>query len=209
MAATFANTSIDEDFRQWARRQELTEPNVDCWFREFGNGAYVAPAMLAFMAGSRAYQKHTPQFSPGADVIDRWSSRSMRSLLVGAPVLLVTQWATGASRPDEASSGSRWVPFADVNGASGHTFVGAVPFLVAAQMAKRPIVKVALYTGSGLAGYGRICDDGHYLSQVLLGWTIAHVTVRASGYTETGRQPFRLRPLRIGNAQGIGIEIRR
>lgn len=210
VAAAFANTSVDEDFRQWAIREDLLEPLPGhAWYREFGNGTYVAPTMVALICSSRLYQKCSPHHAPCAHTIDRWSSRSMRSLLVGAPILLATQWVTGASRPDEASSGSRWVPFNDTNGASGHTFVGAVPFLVAAQMAKRPVVKVAFIAGSGLTGWGRICDDGHYLSQVLLGWTIAHVSVRASQFTETGRQPYRLRPLRIGNAQGIGIEFRR
>ena len=44
--------------------------------------------------------------------------------------------ATGASRPADGQ-GSHWHMFNDNNGVSGHAFIGAIPFLAAAEMVER------------------------------------------------------------------------
>jgi len=208
VAAVFANTSVDENFRDWIQRQGAIEPNVDCWFREFGNGRYVLGATAAaFLVARSARAKFGS--GPVTDWLDTWSNRTFRSYLVGGPTLLGLQYITGASRPQESSNGSRWQPFNDNNGASGHTFVGALPFLVAAKMAKRPMVKAALFAGSGLAGYGRLCDDGHYLSQVMLGWMVAYLAVEATTLTDLEPMRYRLVPLDLHGFYGLGVEIRR
>ena len=68
----------------------------------------------------------------GDGAVKSWARDSLRALFVGAPAGLVIQYATGASRPEEGSSG--WKPFRGNNGLSGHSFVGAVPFITAARM---------------------------------------------------------------------------
>ena len=115
----------------------------------------------------------------------------------------------GASRPGETVAGSRWRPFNDSNGVSGHAFVGAVPFLVAAKHAERPLVKVALIAGSTLTGYSRIYQDKHYLSQALLGWSIAHLAVEATEMTEQSVDQWRVVPLGLDDVVGVGWEMRR
>ncbi len=57
-----------------------------------------------------------------------------RAYLVGAPAMLLMQNVTGGSRPEEMDHGSKWDPFHDDNGVSGHAFMGAVPFLTLANM---------------------------------------------------------------------------
>ncbi len=208
VAATFAHTSIDEDFRNWMIRQELTEPNVDCWISGFGDGYYVVGTTTAVFALSRFWiNRHG--YGPIVQTTETWSYRTGRSLLVGAPTLLALQWLTGASRPGESTAGSEWKPFDDNNGVSGHAFVGAVPFLVAAKMSNRPVAKTAFFIGSGLAGYGRLCDEGHYLSQVLLGWSIAYLSVEATTMTDRSMARYRLVPLNFRGGHGLGIEVRR
>ncbi len=210
VAAIFANTDIDENFRSWMHRQKLTEPAVDCWFRDFGNGYYTISATAAALLLSHAWKYgRYGRPTPLADGVEDWSYRSMRAFFVGAPSVLVIQQLTGSSRPGESSAGSDWVPFADNNGVSGHAFVGAVPFLAAAKMTDRPLVKGALLVGSGMGAYGRLCDDGHYLSQVLLGWSIACLSVEAVTATEQSRERYRFVPLSIRGYHGLGIEFRR
>jgi membrane-associated phospholipid phosphatase len=99
--------------------------------------------------------------------------------VVGAPPLYALQWATGASRPDESSAGSRWKPFQDANGVSGHAFVGAIPFLAAADMVESPLLKGTLYVCSTFVGFSRMTTDSHYPSQVFLGWYLAWASARA------------------------------
>ncbi|MGI9517375.1 MAG: phosphatase PAP2 family protein [Pirellulaceae bacterium] len=214
VAAAFANTSIDEDFRQWARRQGLTQPAASCPFSDLGKAEYVVPALalgtiVSWACERRACTRGSLCCRNVAGVAKTWSYRSTRSLLVGAPALILTQSITGASRPGENPAGSGWKPFDDDNGASGHAFIGAVPFLVAAEMTDRPVLKGALVVGSGIAGYSRICTDSHYLSQVILGWTIAHISVRSVTDTDLGCHEARLVPVNIYGIQGIGIQFRR
>ncbi len=114
----------------------------------------------------------------------------------------------GASRPKEFR-GSKWRPFEDTNGVSGHALVGAVPFLVAAKHSDNRLLRSALVFGSGIAGYSRIYEDKHYLSQALLGWWIAHLAVEATDLTNRSSVQYRLVPIGHQGYAGVGIEFRR
>ncbi len=97
----------------------------------------------------------------------------LRSILVGGPPLLVLQWATGGARPTETDESSEWRPFHDNNGVSGHSFMGAIPFLSAAKMADNIWIKGSFYAASTLPGISRVNDDAHYFSQAFLGKSFA------------------------------------
>ncbi|MGI9518061.1 MAG: hypothetical protein ACR2NP_13490 [Pirellulaceae bacterium] len=207
VAAAFANTSIDEDFRSWLMRRELTEPNVDCWYDELGS-EYMVLATVATLAISFTYRKQVDYDSQLATMTETWAYRSSRAMLIGSGPVFVWQRVIGSSRPGESSAGSDWKPFDDENGVSSHAFIGAVPFLVAAKMSKRPVVKAAFVAGSGLAGYGQLCKDKHYLSQVIMGWTIACLSVEAATRTDNDQYKYRLVPLDVRGFHGLGIELR-
>ena len=113
------------------------------------------------------------------DVVGEWGSRSLRMFVVGAPPLYVMQWVTGASRPADGG-GSQWHSFADNNGVSGHAFIGAIPFLAAADMVESPLLKGTLYVCSTFVGFSRMTDNAHYPSQVFLGWYLAWASSRAA-----------------------------
>jgi hypothetical protein len=66
-----------------------------------------------------------------------------------------------------------------------------------------------LYAGSGLAGYNRICNDSHFLSQVMLGWTFAHISVRATTRTSRQYHNVRMMPMTFEGNYGFGLEYRR
>ena len=130
-----------------------------------------------------------------------WGRRSLRAILVGAPPVLFLQKAIGASRPKEDDS--RWRPFNDNNGVSGHSFMGAVPFIAAAKMAENQYIRYSLYLGSMLCGWSRINDDCHYFSQAAMGWWIPYLSGSCGERAEKGERQVLIRPGPV--AGGIGI----
>jgi hypothetical protein len=145
------------------------------------------------------------EHADGRSEVSAWGTRSLRALCLGAPQQVALSHALGGGRPGE--TGSRWDPFEDGNSVSGHAFHGAVPLLTAARMAESPLLKYPLYALSLLPGFARINDDRHYLSHVVLGWSLAYLatdTVASSG--ETGAS-IRLAPLVMDDGIGIGAEM--
>jgi len=208
LGATFAHTDVDEDFRNWW--QDDVRSNAWGDFSNFakplGDGHISVAIMGAAMVGG-AWADETRL----GRVANTWGNRSLRAVAVGAPPLLLLQVATGSGRPGESSAESDWRPFQDGNGVSGHAFMGAVPFIVAAQMTDNPLLSGLWYTGSLMTGISRINDDDHYLSQVVLGWWLAKMACDAVDKTE-GRKdkPSKIVPLLgAGGTVGMGIELRR
>jgi len=185
-----ANTEADVNFQDWYRdriRAAATD-DLSKWIKPVGNGRIAVPALLgSFLAGKLIGG------TSGGRAVERWSGRSLRALMVGAPPLLFLQVATGGSRPLEDDS--RWHPFADDNGVSGHSFVGAVPFLSAAGMTDSRPLKVLLIGGSSLCGLSRINDDAHYLSQSAMGWWVAYLACGSVDQTELGKGRLELLPV--------------
>lgn len=132
--------------------------------------------------------------------VKTWAGGSLRALFVGAPAGLFIQYATGASRPEEGGSG--WKPFRGNNGLSGHAFVGAVPFLVAAKMQDSTAMKTLFYGLSVLPGLSRMNDGKHYFSQAALGWYLAYLSTGAIHDQGQGTS-FRLSPF----PEGVGITL--
>ena len=66
--------------------------------------------------------------------------------------------------------------------------------MTAAAMTDEPLLKAAFAAGSLAAGWSRINDNAHYLSQVLLGWTVAYLAVDAVSATEMDRYGLHVAP---------------
>ncbi len=207
--AILANTSMDESFGGWFQQRIAGDPGAFHFAQYMGDAWVVVPTLAAvwavdaLVAQPRQIGRHCWTRHLGA-----WSGQSLRALLVGAPPVGVLQIAIGASRPGESSAGSKWKPFDDTNSISGHTFVGAVPFLVAARQTDNLLLKSAFYIGSGLTGFSRLDSDAHYLSQVLLGWWIAYLAVEATDFTDQSPLQYRLVPLSLRGVVGVGFELR-
>ncbi|CAG1065137.1 hypothetical protein BAC1_00715 [uncultured bacterium] len=134
----------------------------------------------------------------GEGAVKSWAADSMRAFLVGAPAGLFLQYATGASRPEEGSSG--WKPFRGNNGLSGHAFTGAVPFITAAKRQEGLAMKSLFYGLSVLPGFSRVNDEKHYLSQVALGWYLAYLSADVIE-NKGNKSAFRLSPF----PEGAGV----
>ncbi len=194
-----AHTTMDQEFADWYQQDVRNEfsDDLSSVFKEFGEQWQVVPIYVGASCLGRVCNMD-PR-------VAMWGDRSFRSMLVGVPPLLLLQRALGSSRPNDSIPSSNWHWWADENGASGHTLVGAVPFLVAAQLTDRRLPKASLYFASTLTGWSRINDNDHYLSQVIMGWWLAHTATRAVAETDREHN-LDIVPLRIGGASGLGLE---
>ena len=203
IGAAIANTQLDQEIQNHFQAS-VRGATSDDWFeslhssKELGNGRYTLPVFATAWAIG-AYFDETPVWVTSG----RWGERSLRSFLVGAPPLILTQRLTGGSRPGEKDRNSRWLPFQDNNGVSGHAFMSSLPFINAAKMTDRPLLKTAFYAGSLLGPLSRVNDDAHYPSQVALGWWMAYVAATAIDRTEIRNSNLTFYPY-IANNGGTG-----
>ena len=172
-AGLYANTSFDQEIQNCYADyfQSRATDNMSKIVKPIGNGRIMVPIYLAAVLAGGLAKDNTI----GAAIGD-WGAQCSRAILVGAPPVLALQRVLGASRPEDGR-GSSWHHLHDDNGVSGHSFMGAVPFLVAAKMTDNRFLKYPLYLGSTLTGLSRINDNKHYFSQVFLGWWIAFLSV--------------------------------
>lgn len=115
----------------------------------------------------------------------RWGRANFEAMVVGLPLLWTVQRVLGADRPSADFPAPDWKPFRKDHAASGHAFIGAVPWLTAARAAGLHRWRPALWAGSWLSGWSRLHDRKHYLSQVWLGWFLAWQAVVAVDYRGT------------------------
>jgi len=202
--ALMANTGFDTTMQgAWMRGVEPTAVGTffsDC--KIMGEGKYALPIF-----GAAAVTGLLFEGGPVGDVVGEWGSRSLRMFVVGAPPMYAMQWVTGASRPDQ-DIGSQWHIFNDNNGVSGHAFIGAIPFLAAADMVESPLLKGTLYVCSTFVGFSRMTDNAHFPSQVFLGWYFAWASSRAVSATqmEFAGMELRVVPLPVADLGGVGVE---
>ena len=204
-AGVVANTKMDGNFQNW-HRDRVRSKSTDT-FSEIakfpGEGQIFIPMMAASAITYRLCQTkwRLPECTLG-----EFSDRTFRGYLVGTPALLILQPALGAGRPTMGSS--HWHPFRRVNAVSGHAYIGAVPFITAAHMTDRPVVKGLFYTLSTVCAWSRVNDDAHYLSQAVLGWYLAYLSVRAVTQTESRRPlPRGLTIFPVSETSALGREV--
>ncbi|MFM7109253.1 MAG: hypothetical protein ACKOZU_11780, partial [Planctomycetaceae bacterium] len=142
--ALMANTGFDTTM-QGAWQTSVAPTALGTFFsgcKDIGEGRYALPVFGAAAVAGLVFEGNA-----AGDVVGEWGSRTLRMFVVGAPPLYAMQWVTGASRPNQ-DIGSQWHFGADNNGVSGHAFVGAIPFIAAADMVESPLLKGTLYVCS-------------------------------------------------------------
>jgi len=175
-AGISANTSLDRSIRDiWQQdihttstRKFFNVPNfiggLSYWYLPIFGGAMG----FGFLADKTEF----------GHVCYNWGYRSMRTYMVAAVQQLPLAIMLGSGRPSQGKD-SKWRPFRDTKGVSGHATIGAVPFLTAAHMVDSAPLRYTLYAISTLPGLARLENNSHYFSQVLLGWSIAFLSSRA------------------------------
>ena len=213
LGAVLANTACDDNFANWYQndiRSDFTD-DFGRFSKVFGEGSLLIPTVLVTSFVYRYMDEYWDLRGSDAENVGQWASRSSRAIFVGFPPLLLGQYIIGASRPGEDHHGSYWRSFSDVNGISGHAFMGAIPFITAAQMTDNIGFKSLLYAGSTFTAWSRVNDNHHYLSQVILGWYLAYLSCKAVTRTENPNfgRGLTVFPLVTADTVGIGIIYRR
>lgn len=204
LGGLMANTDIDQslrDFYQDDVRSDSTD-EIARSFKQFGEGSLMVPIALgAGIVGNLI------DYEPLGD----WGEYVSRSYLVGFPTLLLMQKVTGGSRPNElekkgsSKDSSTWEFWNDENGVSGHSFMGTVPFLVAANLTDNDYLKYFFYGASTFAGISRINDDAHFTSQVILGWYMGYMSVKSVMKTEEELKEKNYAILPIVTDESLGV----
>ena len=199
-----ANTNADRVVDEWYQdsvRSGFTDDLSE-------NAEYMGRALVAapLFAGAVIVGRLMKEKTEAGSKIQQWGENSLRSLLVGGPPAFLLQYALGGSRPEDGSS--HWRPFQDSHGVSGHSFIGAIPFIVAAKMTRSPYWKVPLYLASTLVGLARINDDEHYPSQVALGWWMACLSADCVMQTEAERRRVLIVPSSSRRSFGFQVVFR-
>lgn len=206
LGGIMANTNIDMSIRNWYQdsvRSEKTNSwasttETDRTFNAkfFGEGKYMIP--VALLAASINY-------IDSDTALGNWGANASRAYIVGLPAMWFMQGATGATRPGDRPEGSSWTtPFGHSNGVSGHSFVGAVPFLtIAAMNPDNAWIKYPAYLASAAAGWSRVNDDKHFPSQVILGWYMAWEAVDSVMDTNKKKNTITFAPML--DIDGFGI----
>lgn len=166
-----ANTSADEEIQDWYREDVRSESTDD--FAEsaevLGDDWVVPTFVVLGLVGELAADGEPGTAGAG---LSGWVRRTGRAAIIGLPSVYYLQQITGGNRPSDGL-GSGWEPFDGSHGVSGHTFLGAIPFLAVARMSESRVVDTLAIVASTLAGWARLNEDQHYLSQVMLGWYVA------------------------------------
>ncbi|WP_339733833.1 phosphatase PAP2 family protein [uncultured Gimesia sp.] len=208
VGAIMANTSLDGGIQNHFQ-SSVHSASSDEWLhglhaqKELGNGRYTLPLFAAAWAAGALFEK-----IPLVNATGEWGERSIRAIIVGTPPMLAMQYVTGASRPGETTANANWKPFQDNNGVSGHSFMGAIPFLAAAKMTDKPLLKLVFYAGSTLAPLSRVNDNRHYPSQVFLGWWMAWIATNAVDATQNADRNWSVFPISYSGGTGIAFEYR-
>jgi len=187
IAAIVANTSADQSFQDWYDgkiKSETSDRIVDD-IRWMGRGHIMIPIFVTAGLVLTPFEDRWPL----AQGVGQWGRRTTRSFLVGAPMLLTLQYAIGSYRPRREID-SDWHPFRTTNGVSGDAFIAGIVFFSAAKQVENPLAKTALYVAATVPAWGRINDDGHYLSQAFLGVWLAAVAVAAVDRTDRNTTTF-------------------
>lgn len=128
-----------------------------------------------------------------SNAFSRWGRANFEAMVVGLPTLWTVQRVLGANRPSSDDGSPKWRPMKAANSASGHAFIAAVPWLTLARRSNLVSVKTGANVASALTGWSRLNDRKHYVSQIILGWTIAWNAVAAVADDETeNTSPVRL-----------------
>ena len=170
VGSLMANSPIDQSIRDLyqTKIRDTNSNNQAKIAKQFGEGDIMIPLMFIFNGAGSLLENNELQ---------NFGSKTLRTYLVGAPLMLLMQKVTGGSRPDEMDKASHWKFFKDENGVSGHAFMGSIPFLVLSKMSDNSYMSEAFKGISVCTALSRINDDAHYPSQALLGWYMGKMAV--------------------------------
>lgn len=199
-AAALANTPADGEIRDWWQTRVRNPELAEFWneAKHFGEGKWMIPVSTgAWLVGEWLSTEDSTHW------LGQWGGRTTRGYLVGFPVLFSSQLILGSSRPVEGESASHWKFGQDNNSVSGHAFMGAMPFLTAAQLCESPWAKALCFAGSAMVPLSRVEHDAHFASQIILGWWLAYMASSAVDETMRSYGAWQIDPMPVGDGVGM------
>jgi len=194
-AGLFANTGIDEQLRSSynGNVRSTGTNNIAKIVKPLGNGRIMFPSYIVGLLLGKTFKNNS---------LEEWNKNVLNASLISLPGLLASQYSLGGSRPYMELGSKWWTDMDKTNGASGHTWVAAIPFITTAKMTSNTYLKIMLYSASTFTGISRINDNAHYSSQVLLGYAWAYCSVN-SVLQNLGNETVRVN---VGQS-GIGFSV--
>lgn len=193
------NTDLDREIQN-NYNEHIRSESTDSFSRKVKT---LGDPEIAFLyAGLAAYNRLACDRDCGS--IPEWGDRSLQALLVGLPAVWASQAILGGDRPYRGKSDWSVFQFDRQHAVSGHAFVGAVPFLTAAQMTDNDAAKGLFYALSTLTAWSRINDQKHYFSQALMGWLYA---AKVTDVIHTNAAPGELVILPYADDKSVSLTI--
>lgn len=206
IAAPLANTEADMKIHEWYQDKIRSSGTDDfsAFCKNFGDGKILLPLAGGMTLIALATDENLGWMD---QVVGEYGKNLARSYLVGAIPVFVMQNLLGGDRPIEGST--TWTPFKHDHAVSGHAYVGATPFIMAAKMTDKLWLKIFFYTFSTFPAWSRINDGMHSLSQVGLGWFMAYMACEAVAETNHTRVAnYAFTPIFSGDTIGVNFMLK-
>lgn len=177
--AIMANTKIDKDISTFYQ-ENIRSYSSDRASKVMKIAGSNMPITIALMTGLTA--SYFLQETTAGKNIYNYTINTFRGIVTGLPSLIAGQNLLGGDRPCQ-NTNSYWGPFSNDHGVSGHAFMGAIPFITAANMTSNPYLKGIFFVASTGTALSRINDNAHFASQIILGWGLAFASCNAVEHT--------------------------
>jgi membrane-associated phospholipid phosphatase len=205
VGATLRLADEDDDIKTWlqSRRSPRTDA-VASLGRPFGDGRYALSALGALYCYGRLSGNHKLQ---------RTALLGFESAVISGAVTGVVKYLSHKRRPssaetDEVPWGGPAASGAHLSFPSGHSACAfAVGTVIAMEYEERPLVPLLAYSAAALCAFSRLNDNAHWMSDVIVGSAIGHLTARAIVNRHCAGRESRLdlEPLLSGRGMGLSL----
>lgn len=208
LGATLRLADEDEDIEIWVQSKRDNRTNtVAAIGRPFGDGRYVLPALGALHFYGR--------FS-GNNKLRRTALLGCESVVVSGVITGAIKYLSHKHRPssgqvDEIAWGGPAASTAHLSFPSGHaTCAFAIGTVVAMEYESNAFVPPLAYAAAALCAFSRVNDNAHWMSDVIVGSAIGHLTARALVGRHGGgrRSSLDLEPLLSSRGTGLSLSYR-
>lgn len=172
MGGTGAFFKLDDDIKKFVQdNRNDTNNRLANVFTPFGDGAYMAPALVAYYLQGYYFDNSKSR---------RVALLSMESFAVTGLFATAIKYGAGRHRPETGDNASRWDgPDISRNYAfpSGHTTTAfAIATVFASEYESEPWVPPLAYGIAAMTGLSRINDNKHWASDVFFGGALGYFT---------------------------------
>jgi membrane-associated phospholipid phosphatase len=208
VGATLRLADEDDDIKTWlqSRRSPRTDA-VASIGKPFGDGRYILPALGVLYCFGR---------SSGNDRLQRVALLGVESAAVSGVITAAMKYLSHKRRPsavegDEIPWGGPAASTAHVSFPSGHSACAfAVATVIAMEYEEERFVPVLAYGAAVMCAFSRLNDNAHWMSDVIVGSAIGHLTARVivGRHSGGGESHLGLEPLFNNRGTGLSLTYR-